>query len=134
MYPIPSVSSNSESVTGVVLVNKRWTNGDPDELIDLSTEEWRVLDSQQDDRLPYASDITELAVNRVLRSMTLSKAGGPDGVPLQSFSHLTPTAVTELTRVINLSWKTGLCPKVWKSSQLLLIPKSKPGAYRPITV
>jgi len=66
--------------------------------------------------------------------MSFSKAGGPDGVPMQILEHLTDSAITELTRIINLSWTTGSCPAIWKSSRLIPIPKAKPGAYRPISL
>ena len=118
--------------SGTVLV--QWANGDPDELLNLDKEEWNMVDENDDERSEYDSDFSMSEVKHVLQSMAFSKAGGPDGVPMQVLQHLTDSAIQELTRIINMSWTSGMCPLLWKSSRLVPIPKSKPGAYRPISL
>ena len=118
--------------SGTVLV--QWANGDPDELLNLDKEEWNMVDENDDERSEYDSDFSMSEVKHVLQSMAFSKAGGADGVPMQVLQHLKDSAIQELTRIINMSWTSGMCPLLWKSSRLVPIPKSKPGAYRPISL
>jgi len=121
-----------EGVNGVVLV--KWANGDADEQIDLAKEEWMPVEDDDDDRLQFESDFSEAEVKWVINSMAYTKAGGPDGVPMQVLQHLTSNAISELTRIANMSWRHGVCPTAWKSSRLIPVPKSKPGAFRPISL
>jgi len=119
--------------TGLVVLVK-WDNGDPDETLNLAREDWKPVDDTDDDRFDFEAEFTTTEVHRVIRSMACEKAGGPDDIPLQALPHLTDAAIHELTRVVNLSWKSGQCPTLWKTSRLIPVPKAKPGAYRPISL
>ena len=62
-------------------------------------------------------------VNRALRSITLSKASGGDGIPAELFQILQDDAVKVLHLICQQIWKTQLWPQDWKRSVFISIPK-----------
>ena len=68
-------------------------------------------------------DILECKVKWALESITMSKASGGDGIPLELFQILKDDAVKVLRSKCLQIWKTQQWPKDWKRSVLIPIPK-----------
>jgi len=59
-------------------------------------------------------DILECEVKWVLGSITMNKAGGGDGIPVELFQILKDDAVKALHSICQHSWKTQQWPQDWK--------------------
>ena len=70
-------------------------------------------------------DILECEVKCALRSITMKKASGGDGIPLDLFQILKDDAVKVLHSICQQIWKTQKWPQDWKRSDF--IPISKKG-------
>ena len=70
-------------------------------------------------------DILEWEVQCTLGSITMNRASGSDGIPVQLFQILKDDAVEILPSICQQSWKTQQWAQVWKSS--VFIPISKKG-------
>ena len=68
-------------------------------------------------------DILECEVKWALESITMNKASGGDGIPAELFQILKDDAVKVLHSVCQQIWKTQQCPKDWKRSVFIPIPK-----------
>ena len=68
-------------------------------------------------------DILECEVKRALGSITMNKAIGSDGIPVELFQILKDNAVKELHSVCQQIWKTQQWPQDWKRSVFIPIPK-----------
>ena len=68
-------------------------------------------------------DILECEVKRALGSITMNKASGGDGIPAELFQFLKDDAVTVLHSICQQIWKTQQCPRDWKRSVFIPIPK-----------
>ena len=68
-------------------------------------------------------DILECEVKRALGSITMNKASGGDGIPVQLFQILKDDAVNMLHSVYQQIWKTQQWLQDWKRSVLIPIPK-----------
>ena len=68
-------------------------------------------------------DILESKVRRVLGSVTMNKASGGDGIPVELFQILKDDAVKVLHTICQQIWKTEQWPKDWKKSVFIPIPK-----------
>ena len=68
-------------------------------------------------------DILECQVKRVLGSMSVSKASGVDGIPVELFQILKDDAVKVLHSICQQIWKTQQWPQDWKKSVVISIPK-----------
>ena len=68
-------------------------------------------------------DILECEVKWALESITMNKAGGGDGIPVQLFQILKDDAVKVLHSICQQIWKTQQWPQDWKSSVFIPIPK-----------
>ena len=69
-------------------------------------------------------DILECEVKWVLGSITMNKASGGDGIPVELFQIiLKDDAVKVLHPICQQIWKTQQWPQDWKSSVFILIPK-----------
>ena len=55
--------------------------------------------------------------------ITMSKAGGGDGIPVELFQILKDDAVKVLHSICQQIWKIQQWPQVWKRSVFILIPK-----------
>ena len=69
------------------------------------------------------ADILECEVKWALGSITVNKASGSDGIPLELFQILKDDAVKVLQSICQQIWKTQQWPQDWKSSVLIPIPK-----------
>ena len=61
-------------------------------------------------------DILECKVKWALGSITMNKASGCDGIPVELFQILKVDAVTVLHPICHLIWKTQQGPQDWKFS------------------
>ena len=68
-------------------------------------------------------DILECKVKRALGSITMNKASGGDGIPVELFQILKDDAVNVLHSIRQQIWKTQQWPQDWKRSVLFPIPK-----------
>ena len=68
-------------------------------------------------------DILKCAVKWALESITMNKASGGDGIPVELFQILKDDAVTVLHSICQQIWKTQQWPQDWKRSVFIPIPK-----------
>ena len=68
-------------------------------------------------------DILECEVKWVLGSVTMNKASGGDGIPVELFQNLKDDAVQVLHSVYQQIWKTQQRPQDWKRPVFIQIPK-----------
>ena len=69
-------------------------------------------------------DILECEVKWALESITINKASGGDGIPVELFQILKDDAVKVLHSICQQIWKTQQWPQDWKRSVFIPIPKS----------
>ena len=69
------------------------------------------------------SDILECEVKWVLVSLTMSKASGGDGIPVELFQILKDDAVKVLHSICRQICKALQWPQDWKTSVFIPIPK-----------
>ena len=68
-------------------------------------------------------DILECEVKWALGSITMNKASGGDGIPVELFQILKDAAVKVLHSICQQTWKTQQWPRDWKLSVFIPIPK-----------
>ena len=68
-------------------------------------------------------DILDCEVKWALKSITMNKASGGDGIPFELFQILKDDAVKVLHSICQQIWKTQQWPQVWKRSIFIPIPK-----------
>ena len=68
-------------------------------------------------------DILECEVKWALGSITMNKASGDDGIPVELFQILKDNAVKVLHSICQQIWKTQQWPQDWKRSVFIPIPK-----------
>ena len=68
-------------------------------------------------------DILECEVKWALESITMNKASGGDGIPVELFQILKDDAVKALHSICQQIWKTQQWPQDWKRSVVIPIPK-----------
>ena len=69
-------------------------------------------------------DILEYEVKWALGSITMNKASGGDGIPVELFQILKDDAVKVFYSVCQQIWKTQQWPQDWKRSIFILMPKN----------
>ena len=83
-------------------------------------------------------DILEYEVKWGIGSITTSKAGGGDGIPVELFQILKDDAVKVLHSICQKNWKPQQWPQDWKRSVFIPIPKKgnakKCSNYRTIAL
>ena len=67
-------------------------------------------------------DILECEVKWALESITINKASGGDGIPIELFHILKDDAVKVLHSICQQIWKTQQWPQEWKRSLFIPIP------------
>nr|CAH7732737.1 unnamed protein product [Callosobruchus chinensis] len=92
-------------------------------------------------KVPHAmSEITfrTKAVRKVLQSLDINKATGPDMIPAVVAKKCAPELAPILTRLFRMSYSSGVFPKDWKSACIQPVPKkgskADPSNYRPIAL
>ena len=68
-------------------------------------------------------DILESEIKWALESITMNKASGGDGIPVELFQILTDDAVKVLHSIFQQIWKTQQWPQDWKRSVFIPSPK-----------
>ena len=68
-------------------------------------------------------DIVECKVKLALGSITMNKASGGDGIPVELFQILKDDAVKVLHSICQQVWKTQQWPQDWKRSVFIPVPK-----------
>ena len=68
-------------------------------------------------------DILECEVKWTLGSITINKASGGDGIPVELFQTLKDDAVKVLHSICQQIWKTQQWPQDWQRSVFIPIPK-----------
>ena len=68
-------------------------------------------------------DILECEVKWTLGSITMNKASGDDGIPVELFQILKDDSVKLLHSIRQQIWKTQQWPQDWKRSVFIPIPK-----------
>ena len=68
-------------------------------------------------------DTLKCEVKSALESITMNKAGGGDGIPVELFQILKDDAVKVLHSICQQIWKTKQWPQDWKRSVFIPIPK-----------
>ena len=68
-------------------------------------------------------DILECEVKWALGSITMNKASGGDGIPVELFQILQDDSVKVLHSICQQIWKTQQWPQDWKRSVFIPIPK-----------
>ena len=68
-------------------------------------------------------DILEYKVKWALESITMNKASGGDGIPVELFQILKEDAVQVLHSICQQIWKTQQWPQNWKRSVFTPVPK-----------
>ena len=68
-------------------------------------------------------DLLEWEVKWALESITVNKASGGDGIPVELFQILRDDAVKALHSMCQQIWKTQQWPQDWKRSVFIPIPK-----------
>ena len=69
------------------------------------------------------SDFLESEVKWALGSISVNKASGCDGIPVELFKTLKDDAIKVLHSICQQIWKTQQWPQDWKMSILIPIPK-----------
>ena len=69
------------------------------------------------------ANIVECEVKWALGSITMNKASGGDGIPVELFQILKDDAVKVLNSICHQIWKMQQWPQDWKRSVFILIPK-----------
>ena len=72
-------------------------------------------------------DILECEVKWALGSITMNKASGGDGIPVELSQNLKVDAVKVLYSIFQQIWKTQQWPQDWKRSVFIPIPKQSNG-------
>ena len=95
-------------------IKKRWQE---------YTEDLHDPDNHNDVITHLESYILEYEVKWALGSVTLNKASGGDGIPVELFQILKDDAVKVLHSICQQNWKTQQWPQDWKRAVFIPIPK-----------
>ena len=68
-------------------------------------------------------DILEFVARWALGSITMNKASGDDGIPIELFQILKDDVVKVVYSICQQIWKTQQWPQDWKRSVFIPIPK-----------
>ena len=110
---------NSVDITEAEEIKKRWQE---------YTEQLYKKDLNDQDNhdgviTHIEPDILEWEVKWTLESITMNRASGSDGIPVELFQILKDDAVRVLHSIYQQIWKTQQWPQDWKRSVFIAIPK-----------
>ena len=105
---------NGMDLTEAEDIKKRWQE---------YTEERHDPDNHDGVITHLEPDILEGEVKWALGSITMNKASGGDGIPIELYQILKDDAVKVLHSICQHIWKTCQWPQDWKSSVFIPIPK-----------
>ena len=109
---------NGMDLTETEDIKKRWQ-----EYTELYKKYLHDPDNHDDVITHLEPDILECEVKWALGSITMNKASGSDGVPVELFQILKDDAVKVLHSICQQIWKTQKWPQDWKNSVFIPIPK-----------
>ena len=109
---------NGMDLTEAEDVKKRWQ-----EYTELYKKDFHDPDNHNGVITHLEPDILECEVNWALGSITVNKASGGNGIPVELFQILKDDAVKVLHSVCQQIWKTQQWPWDWKRSVFISIPK-----------
>ena len=89
----------------------------------LYTNDLQEPDNQDGVITHLEPDILECEIKWALGSITMNKASGGDGIPVELFQILKIEAIKVLHSICQQIWKTEQWPKYWKKSVFIPIPK-----------
>ena len=110
---------NGMDLTEAEDIKKRWQEYTEE----LYKKDLHDPDNQDCEITDLEPDILECEVKWALGSITMSKASGGDGIPLELFQILKDDAVKVLRSICQQIWKTQQWPQDWKRSVFIPIPK-----------
>ena len=109
---------NGMDLTEAEDIKKRWQ-----EYTELYRQELQDPDNHVGVITDLESDILECKVKWALGSITMNKASGGDGIPVELFQILKDDSVKVLHSICQQIWKTQQWPPDWKRSVFIPIPK-----------
>ena len=112
---------NGMDLTEAEDIKKRWQ----EYIKELYQKDLHDLDNHHGVITHLESDILECEVKWALRSITMNKGSGSDGIPVELFQILKDDAVKVLHSICQQIWKTQQWPQDWKRSVFIPIPPKK---------
>ena len=109
---------NGRDLTEAEDIKKRWQ-----EYTELYIRDLHDPDNHNGVITHLKPDILECEVKWALGSITMNKASGGDGIPVELFQVLKDDAVKVLHLICQQIWKTQQWPQDWKRSVFIPIPK-----------
>ena len=103
---------NAMDLTEAEDIKKRWQEYTEE----LYKKDLHEQDNHDDVITNLEPDILECEVKWALESITMNKASGGDGIPVQLFQILKDDAVKVLHSICQQIWKTQQWPQDWKRS------------------
>ena len=110
---------NGMDLTEAEDIKKRWQEYTEE----LDKKDLNDLDDHDGVITYLEPDILECEVKWALGSITINKASGGDGIPVELFEILKDDAVKVLHSICQKIWKTQQCTQDWKRSVFIPIPK-----------
>ena len=110
---------NCMDLTEAEDTKKRWQEYTEE----LYKKELHHPDNHDDVITQLEPDILECEVKQDLGSVTINKASGGDGIPVELFQILEDYAVEVLHSICQQIWKTQQWPQDWKRSVFIPVPK-----------
>ena len=110
---------NSKDLTETEEIKKRWQES----IEELYKKDLHNPDNHNGMITHLEPDILECKVKWALGSITMNKASGGDGTPVELFQILKDDAVKVLHSICQQIWKTQQQPQDWKRSIFIPIPK-----------
>ena len=111
---------NGRDLTEAEDIKKRWQQYTED----LYKQDLHDPDNHDGMIIHLEPDILEFKVKRALGSITMNKASGGDGIPVELFQILEDDAVKVLHLIRQQIWKTQQWPQDWKRSVFIPTPKN----------
>ena len=109
---------NGMGLTEAEDIKKGWQ-----EYTELYRKDLRDPDNQDGVITHLEPDVLECEVKWALGSITMNKASGGDGIPVELFQILKDDAVKVLHSICQQIWKTQQWPQDWKMLVFIPIPK-----------
>ena len=110
---------NGLDLTEAEDIKKRWQ----EYIKELQKKDLHDPDNHDDVITNLEPDILKCEVKLALESITMNKASGGDGIPVELFQILKDDAVKVLHSICQQIWKTQQWPQDWKRSVFIPIPK-----------
>ena len=110
---------NGMDLTEIEVIKKRWQEYTEE----LFKKDLHDRDNHDGVITHLEPDILECEVKRDLGSITMNKASGGDGIPVELFQILKDDAVKVLYSICQQIWKTQQRPQDWKMAIFIPIPK-----------